>query len=67
MPIFTKEESLLVWIHEKRAIQERHLPVFGSLLAAGWVTATQDGEGQYSDIALTPRGQAKVDEAIFRD
>ncbi|PNA01238.1 MULTISPECIES: hypothetical protein [unclassified Pseudomonas] len=67
MPIFTKEESLLVWIHEKRAIEERHLPVFGSLLFAGWVTATQDGDGQYSDIALTPRGQAKVDEAIFRD
>lgn len=67
MPIFTKEESLLVRIHEKQAVEERHLPTLTSLLSAGWVTATQNGGGQYSDIALTPRGQAKVDEAIFRD
>jgi hypothetical protein len=67
MPMFTREESLLVRIHEKQAVEERHLPTLTALLSAGWVTATQNGEGQYSDIALTPRGQAKVDEAIFRD
>lgn len=67
MPIFTREESLLVWIHEKRAVEDRHLPTLTALLSAGWVTATRDDEGKYSAIALTPRGQAKVDEAIFRD
>ncbi|UWF51100.1 hypothetical protein NYP20_09105 [Pseudomonas sp. N3-W] len=54
MPIFTKEESLLVWIHEKRAVEERHLPVFGSLLFAGWIAG--QGGNVAADNALAALG-----------
>ena len=67
MPIFTREESLLVWIHEKRAVEEHRVPVLVRLIHAGWVTATRDDEGNYSAIALTATGKAKAYEAISRD
>lgn len=63
----TLEESLLVWIHENREVEDRHLSRLAALISAGLVTAIRDSEGKYSEIALTPRGKAKVSEVIMRD
>lgn len=67
MPIFTREESLLVWIHEKREVEERHLSTLSSLISSGMVTSIRDLEGRHKEITLTARGRAKVSEVIMRD
>lgn len=67
MPIFTREESLLVLIHERRELESRHMPVLAGLISRGWVAATQTGEGGFTDVALTLKGQEAVSEVISRD
>jgi hypothetical protein len=67
MPMFTREESLLVWIHEKREVEERHASTLSTLISSGWVTGIRDSEDKYTEITLTPRGKAKVGEVIMRD
>ena len=67
MSIFAREESLLVLIHQKREVEDRHLSSLAALISAGLATGIRDSEGKYSEVALTPRGKAKVSEVIMRD
>ncbi len=67
MPIFTREESLLVWIHERRELESRQMPMLAALISRGWVTATPSGDGSFTDVALTLKGQEAVSEVISRD
>ena len=67
MPIMTREESLLVWIHEKREVEDRHSSRLATLISSGLATGIRDSEGKYSEVALTPRGKAKASEVIRRD
>ena len=67
MSIFEREENLLVLIHDKREVEDRHLSSLAALISAGLATAIRNSEGKYSEIALTPRGKAKASEVIRRD
>ena len=67
MSIFEREENLLVLIHEKREVEERHSSRLATLISSGLATAIRNSEGKYSEIALTPRGKAKASEVIRRD
>lgn len=66
MSIFEREESLLVLIHEKREVEDRHLSSLATLISSGLATGIRDSEGKYSEIALTPRGKTKATEIIMR-
>lgn len=67
MAFHTIEENLLLWIHDKREVEDRHASTLARLISFGWVTATRDDQGKYSEITITPEGRVVADKAIFSD